>query len=86
MLDHNPAATTHVNLETSTLNGPYAARVDALRRRHLSLGELVEEEHRRPLPDATRLTDLKRQKLRLKDELERLRGVMRTLSKLQATR
>lgn len=48
------------------------ARLDALRSRHHSLEEEIDQENQRPHPDDARLAELKREKLRLKDEIERL--------------
>lgn len=44
----------------------------ALRAKHTELEVAIAAENRRPLPDNTLLTDLKRQKLRIKEEIERL--------------
>lgn len=41
--------------------------------RHAGLERAIEEEVRRPAPDGLSLTDLKRRKLRVKDEIARLR-------------
>jgi hypothetical protein len=41
--------------------------LETLRARHADLEAAVRQEIARPLPDEQRLTDLKRQKLRLKD-------------------
>ena len=46
--------------------------LEALRARHRSLEEAIEDEIRRPLPRPETLTDLKRQKLRIKDEIVQL--------------
>jgi len=43
--------------------------VVALTEKHASIDEIIEQEEHRPLPDAMRIMQLKRQKLRLKDEL-----------------
>ncbi|WP_246135575.1 YdcH family protein [Pararhodospirillum oryzae] len=43
--------------------------MDALRSRHAEIDQLVETEEARPAPDDLLLARLKRQKLRLKDEL-----------------
>lgn len=43
-----------------------------LRKKHQTLSEAVETEQRAPGADPLRIADLKRQKLRLKDEIERL--------------
>jgi hypothetical protein len=42
-------------------------RIETLRFKHAELDEAVRFENARPLPDEQRLTDLKRQKLRIKD-------------------
>lgn len=41
--------------------------------KHAGLERAIEEEVRRPAPDGLSLTDLKRRKLRVKDEIARLR-------------
>ncbi|GAB3437855.1 YdcH family protein [Insolitispirillum peregrinum] len=50
----------------------YDARIDSLRMKHAELDEVLVAEARRPIPDPAMLADLKRQKLRIKDELERI--------------
>ena len=40
--------------------------------RHAQLEASVQREAQRPVPDSVRLTELKREKLRLKEEIERL--------------
>ena len=49
------------------------SRIDSLQSRHASLEDRISDEDHRPLPDATTLTRLKLEKLRLKEELERIR-------------
>ena len=44
-------------------------RFDSLRDQHASLERAIEEEHQRPHPDDFRLSELKREKLRIKDEI-----------------
>ncbi len=44
-------------------------RIDSLRFKHAHLEQEIEEEVHRPLPDELRLTELKREKLRIKDEM-----------------
>jgi hypothetical protein len=44
-------------------------RIETLRARHRSLEEAIDEETSRPLPNVETLADLKRQKLRIKDEI-----------------
>jgi hypothetical protein len=46
-----------------------AERIEALKARHAALEAAIQEEHNRPLPDTTRIHDLKRQKLKIKDEM-----------------
>ena len=50
------------------------ARIRELGSRHQTLEQAIQEELRHPAADEQRLKDLKRQKLRLKEELEALRG------------
>jgi hypothetical protein len=47
-------------------------RIEALRARHRSLEEAIDREVTRPLPNMEMLSDLKRQKLRIKDEIVQL--------------
>ena len=49
------------------------AHIAELSERHRTLDRKIEEELARPTVDDLRIVDLKRQKLRLKDELERLK-------------
>jgi hypothetical protein len=44
-------------------------QIETLRARHRNLEEQIDHEVARPLPDANTITDLKRQKLRIKDEI-----------------
>ncbi len=50
------------------------SRIESLKLRHASLESRIFEEDHRPRPDTGVLARLKTAKLRLKDELERLRG------------
>ena len=50
------------------------SRIDSLKGRHASLEARIGEEDQRPQPNAESLARLKREKLRLKEELERLRA------------
>ena len=50
------------------------ARIRELGSRHQSLEDAIQDELRRPGGDDIRLQELKRQKLRLKEEMEALRG------------
>ena len=47
-------------------------RIEALKTQHATLEQAIEAEASRPLPDDLRLHDLKRQKLRIKDEIFQL--------------
>ncbi|HEY3798686.1 MAG TPA: DUF465 domain-containing protein [Caulobacteraceae bacterium] len=49
------------------------ARIRELGVRHQTLEQAIHDEMARPSADDDRLKDLKRQKLRLKEEMERLR-------------
>ncbi|MES2984849.1 MAG: DUF465 domain-containing protein [Pseudomonadota bacterium] len=53
-----------------TLHAHYATVQD----KHLKLENLITEESRRPSPDIGMLQTLKKQKLLLKEELERIRS------------
>jgi hypothetical protein len=48
-------------------------RLDSLRERHAALEMRITDEDHRPRPDTDTLTRLKIEKLRLKEEIERLR-------------
>lgn len=50
------------------------ARIRELGSRHQSLEQAIQDELRRPYADDLRLRQLKRQKLKLKEEIETLRG------------
>lgn len=50
------------------------ARIRELGSRHQSLDQAIQDEMRRPSADALKLRQLKRQKLKLKEEIETLRG------------
>ena len=47
-------------------------RIEALREKHALLERAIDEEAHRPLPDQAAIYDLKRQKLRIKDEIYQL--------------
>ena len=49
------------------------ARIASLNNRHAALEAQISEEDHRPRPDAETLARLKREKLNLKEEMERLR-------------
>jgi hypothetical protein len=47
-------------------------RLQMLKEKHAALDRAIEEENRRPLPNQDAIHDLKRQKLRIKDEIFQL--------------
>jgi hypothetical protein len=49
-----------------------AAHLQELRRKHEALSHLVEQEQRKPAADPLRIAEMKKQKLRLKEEITRL--------------
>ena len=52
------------------------ARIRELGSRHQSLERAIQDEMSRPAADDVRLRELKRQKLRLKEQIEGLRATM----------
>lgn len=50
----------------------YAERIESLRAKHAHLEEELRLENQRPHPDTTIIHRLKREKLRIKDEISRL--------------
>ena len=55
------------------------ARIRELGNRHRSLEAAIEDELSRPATDSLRLWELKRRKLRLKEEMEGLKGALHPL-------
>lgn len=49
-------------------------RIEALRGKHQALELAINEENTRPHPDDVRITTLKKQKLRIKEEIEGIRA------------
>ncbi|MFN4157277.1 MAG: YdcH family protein [Gemmobacter sp.] len=49
-----------------------ASHLQELRRKHENLSEMVEKEQRHPGSDDLKISDLKKQKLKLKEEISRL--------------
>ena len=47
-------------------------RIDSLRTQHAELEDQIHNESTKPMPDDARLAELKRQKLRVNDEIQRL--------------
>ena len=50
------------------------ARIRELGNRHRTLDEVIQQEMGRPAADATQVRELKRRKLRLKEEIQSLRA------------
>jgi hypothetical protein len=50
------------------------SRLESLKARHAELDARIQEEDQRPKPDADVMSRLKREKLHLKEEIERLRA------------
>ncbi len=50
------------------------SRIESLKTRHASLESRIIDEDHRPRPDSEALARLKLEKLRLKEEMDRLRG------------
>lgn len=48
------------------------AHVESLTAKHAEIEEIIAREEHRPCPDTLRLAQLKKQKLRLKEEMTRL--------------
>ncbi|MBB4641239.1 YdcH family protein [Rhizorhapis suberifaciens] len=46
------------------------SHISALQAKHAGLDARIKDENNRPLPDATLLAELKKQKLRIKEELK----------------
>lgn len=44
-------------------------RLDSLRAQHASLDQQIDDENHRPHPDDIRISELKREKLRIKDRM-----------------
>ncbi|MDE3079028.1 MAG: DUF465 domain-containing protein [Paracoccaceae bacterium] len=66
---------------SENLKASIAARIDALRHRHRQIDMQVTREQKHPWRDLTLLQRLKRRRLRLKEELDRHEGLLRTLSR-----
>jgi hypothetical protein len=47
-------------------------RIEALKTKHTKIDNEIHEEAHRPLPDNVHLAELKREKLRIKDEISRM--------------
>lgn len=49
-------------------------RIEALRAKHAKLESEIDDEFHRPMPDDAHIAELKREKLRIKDEISRIAG------------
>ncbi|WP_341909742.1 YdcH family protein [Ferrovibrio terrae] len=49
----------------------HTAHLDTLIEKHHALQAAIDDEIHRPMPDTTRVTQLKREKLKLKEEISR---------------
>lgn len=47
-------------------------RINELKRRHASLDDAIEGEVQRPLPDQAAIAEMKKQKLKLKEEISHM--------------
>lgn len=59
-------------MHTAPATGPGTPHVDALNSKHAGLDDRLRAEMARPVPDASMVQDIKKQKLRLKEEISRL--------------
>jgi len=55
--------------QTGELPVTLQPRIEELKRRHASLDEAIEGEVQRPSPDQAAIAEMKKQKLRLKEEI-----------------
>ena len=51
-----------------------AGHLDSLKRKHFALEQEIADVSASPMPDQSRVTSLKRQKLRLKEQIEKLQA------------
>ena len=51
---------------------PVAERIESLRAKHTRLETEIDQEAHRPMPDDTHLARLKREKLRIKDQIMKM--------------
>jgi uncharacterized protein len=54
---------------------PQEEQLEALRTEHQHLEDQIDEEMQRPIPDTIRIQEMKRQKLRIKDEIAKRSSV-----------
>jgi hypothetical protein len=68
----NGGITLHIIFNQRGVTGmSLSTHVEALCKKHATIDEIIEQEEHRPIPDSIRLMQLKRQKLRIKEELGR---------------
>lgn len=70
-----------MNVQLSSKLAKLGARLAAMGNRHKALEDRIATVERRPQPDPIALKRLKREKLRLKDEMHYCEGVLRTLAR-----
>lgn len=58
--------------EEVQVEAPSTHRIEVLKEKHATLETALDNESNRPMPDAAVVSHLKREKLAIKDELERL--------------
>ncbi len=67
-------------MQTTTKAARLGARLEGLGRRHRELEMRIASVESRPLPDQIALARLKREKLRVRDEMECYEGVLRAVT------
>ena len=70
-----------MNVQVSSKLAKLGSRLAAIGRRHRELEDRIADVERRPQPDPIVLQRLKREKLRLKDEMQYCEGMLRGLSR-----
>jgi len=73
-----------MTLQTSTKAARIGSRFVALGKRHENFDARIREVSARPNPDQIVLTRLKREKLRIRDEMQHYEGVLRMLGHQRA--
>ena len=58
--------------EEALMNMSTTDRIEVLKQKHASLESELAEENKRPLPNSSVVSHIKREKLAIKDEIERL--------------
>ena len=61
---------------------PMQEHIESLRSKHARLEALIEEELHRPLPDQGVISRLKKEKLKIKEQIEQLRGTTQSTDAL----